>query len=259
MESGYAQGREPVLGGEGWTGQGAGVSRILICSMLVAMLSAGSPAITGPTTRPHVSRPSGQQFGWPLADSPPVVRTFQPPAFRYGPGHRGVDLAAVAGAPVLAAGAGTVVFAGLVAGHGVVSVSHEGHLRTTYEPVSATVVAGQWVARGTQIGTVQPGHAGCPVPVCLHWGAFRSPTRVPDPGGLEREYLDPLRLIVRARVRLLPIDGLPNRFCARRSQPAEASSILLRSRSTALVCSWQTLDSVMPSTRPISASVRFSK
>jgi murein DD-endopeptidase MepM/ murein hydrolase activator NlpD len=227
--------------------------------MLVAVLSAGSPAITGPTTRPHPGRPPGQQFGWPLTGSPTVVRTFQPPASRYGPGHRGVDLAAGAGAPVLAAGAGMVVFAGMVAGHGVVSLSHEGHLRTTYEPVVANVVAGQWVGKGAQIGTVQPGHAGCPVPVCLHWGAFRSPTQVPLPGDLEREYLDPRRLVGRARVRLLPIHGSPGGTQARRSQPAEASSILLRSRSTALVCSWQTRDSVTPSTRPISARVRFSK
>jgi murein DD-endopeptidase MepM/ murein hydrolase activator NlpD len=227
--------------------------------MLVAVLSAGSPAITESATSPHVGRPSGQQFGWPLAGSPTVVRTFQPPAFRYGPGHRGVDLAAVAGAPVLAAGAGTVVFAGMVAGHGVVSVSHEGHLRTTYEPVAANVIAGQWVAKGAQIGTVQPGHTGCPVPACLHWGVFRSPTLVPDPGDFEREYLDPRRLIGRVRVRLLPINGPSDGTYARRSQPAGASSILLRNRSTALVCSWQTRDSVTPSTRPISARVRFSK
>ncbi|HJT03241.1 MAG TPA: M23 family metallopeptidase [Pseudonocardiaceae bacterium] len=181
--------------------------RILICSLLVAMWSAGSPASVGPASGPQVGQPPGQRFGWPLAGPPTVVRTFQPPVFRYGPGHRGVDLAAVAGAPVLAAGAGTVIFAGMVAGHGVVSVNHEGRLRTTYEPVVATVVAGQWVAKGAQIGTVQPGHAGCSVPVCLHWGAFRSPTGVPRPGDLDREYLDPLRLIARARVRLLPIDG----------------------------------------------------
>jgi murein DD-endopeptidase MepM/ murein hydrolase activator NlpD len=232
--------------------------------MLVAVLSAGSPAITGPTTRPHVSRPhvsrpAGQQFGWPLTGSPTVVRTFRPPAFRYGPGHRGVDLAASTGAPVLAAGAGMVVFAGMVAGHGVVSVSHDGQLRTTYEPVAANVVVGQWVAKGAQIGTVQPGHAGCPVSTCLHWGAFRSPTQIPAPGDFEREYLDPRWLIGRARVRLLPIDGSSGGTHARRSQPEEASSILLRSRSTALVCSWQTRDSVTPSTRPISARVRFSK
>jgi hypothetical protein len=180
------------------------VLRILICSVLV-VLSVGSPGVTDPAAQ--------QRFGWPLVGSPTVVRPFRPPVFRYGPGHRGVDLAAVAGAPVLAAGAGTVVFAGMVAGHGVVSVSHQGGLRTTYEPVSATVAAGQGVAKGQQIGTVQPGHANCPVPVCLHWGAVRSPVSGPQPGELEREYLDPLRLLGWARVRLLPIDDAERSRC----------------------------------------------
>jgi murein DD-endopeptidase MepM/ murein hydrolase activator NlpD len=182
------------------------VFRILIGGVLVGVLSAVSPAVAGLADQPEVGRPPGQRFGWPLAGPPTVVRTFHPPAFRYGPGHRGIDLAAVAGAPVLAAGTGTVVFAGMVAGRGVVSVSHPGDLRTTYEPVSATVIAGQRVAKGEQIGTVQFGHAGCPVPVCLHWGVFRSAASGPQPGEFERDYLDPLRLIARARVRLLPID-----------------------------------------------------
>jgi murein DD-endopeptidase MepM/ murein hydrolase activator NlpD len=200
------------------------VSRILISSVLAVVLSGGAPIMSGLATRPahplpaglaaqarpEVRQPPRQQFGWPLPGSRVVVRGFHPPPFRYGPGHRGVDLAAVAGAPALAAGAGRVIFAGMVAGHGVVSVSHQGGLRTTYEPVSAIVAAGQRVTKGQQIGTVQPGHAGCPLAVCLHWGAFRDPapsgpTRAgSDPG---RDYLDPLRLIVAARVRLLPVDG----------------------------------------------------
>ena len=135
-------------------------------------------------------------FGWPVSGPPAVVRAFHAPAFRFGPGHRGVDLAAVSGAPVLAAGAGTVVFAGAVAGRGVVSVDHPGGLRTTYEPVSPTVTAGDRVARGQQIGTVAPGHRGCTATACLHWGVRRG-----------ADYLDPLRLVVLARVRLLPFDG----------------------------------------------------
>src|SRR5918997_1221263 len=95
---------------------------------------------------------AGTLFSWPLSGSPAVVRAFQAPALPYGPGHRGVDLAAVPGAPVLAAGAGTVVFAGTVASRGVVSVDHSGGLRTTYEPVSPSVSAGDHVARGEQIG-----------------------------------------------------------------------------------------------------------
>jgi murein DD-endopeptidase MepM/ murein hydrolase activator NlpD len=203
------------------------VSRILISSVLAVVLSGGPPMISGLSTRPAHPFPAGlasparlaagqaprQQFGWPLRGSPAVVRGFHPPSFRYGPGHRGVDLAAMAGAPVLAAGAGTVIFAGMVAGHGVVSVSHQGGLRTTYEPVSAIVTAGQRVTKGERIGTVQPGHAGCPGTVCLHWGAFREPAPGgPTPAGSDpgRDYLNPLRLIIAARVRLLPIDGAPH-------------------------------------------------
>jgi Peptidase family M23 len=207
------------VGGKGVGGAGCGgVPRLLICSLLAAalsMLSTGSAAITKPQARPQpaalttMASPDQlpeQRFGWPLAGSPAVVRGFHLPAFRYGPGHRGVDLAAVAGGPVLAAGAGTVVFAGMVAGRGVVSVSHDGGLRTTYEPVAASVSTGQRVTKGQQIGTVQPGHPGCTVAVCLHWGAFRGRAQAPNPGDVERNYVDPRWLITGARVRLLPID-----------------------------------------------------
>jgi murein DD-endopeptidase MepM/ murein hydrolase activator NlpD len=122
-----------------------------------------------------------------------VTRAFEPPAGPFGPGHRGVDLAAAAGAPVLAAGDGLVAFAGMVAGRPVVSIDHPGGLRTTYEPVDPTVAAGQAVARGSPIGTLLAGHPGCPAAACLHWGVRRGET-----------YLDPLALLRAVRVRLLP-------------------------------------------------------
>jgi murein DD-endopeptidase MepM/ murein hydrolase activator NlpD len=184
------------------------VSRILICTMLMAVLSGGDPVTpTVPVTRvgpDDVGDKPAPRFGWPLPGSPTVVRAFHPPTSQYGPGHRGVDLAAVVGTPVLAAGAGTVVFAGTVAGHGVVSVDHPGGLRTTYEPVSPTVTTGERVAKGERIGTVAPGDPGCPGAACLHWGVLRDPKN-------GRQYLDPLRLLATARVRLLPIDGPPVR------------------------------------------------
>lgn len=210
--------------------------------MLVTVLSgptgAGMVAPTALAARPGPDEAGDQprsrtgMFGWPLPGPPAVVRAFQAPEFPFGPGHRGVDLATVAGAPVFAAGAGTVVFAGPVAGRGVVSVDHPGGLRTTYEPVSPTVTAGDRVARGEPLGTVQLGHPGCVVAACLHWGVLRGPEH-------DREYLDPLRLVVTAQVRLLPIGiGMgPARQAGQDSQPAQASSILLRNRSTALVCS----------------------
>jgi murein DD-endopeptidase MepM/ murein hydrolase activator NlpD len=194
----------------------SGVSQLLICAMLVMVLSGGTGpgmvALTGLTAQPEPEEINDQSrlrpglFGWPLHGRPAVVRTFQAPTFRFGPGHRGVDLATIAGAPVLAAGAGTVVFAGAVAGHGVVSVDHPGGLRTTYEPVSPTVTAGDRVARGQQIGTVAPGHLDCTAAACLHWGVRRGAS-----------YLDPLRLVVITRVRLLPIDGHSTAGEARRS------------------------------------------
>ncbi|MFY9806933.1 MAG: M23 family metallopeptidase [Pseudonocardiaceae bacterium] len=190
------------------------MSRTLICSMVIAVLSGGLSGqlpggLSGGLIPTALSTRAGSddgggtpglRFGWPLPGSPTVVRAFQPPAFRYGSGHRGVDLAAVVGAPVLAAGTGKIVFAGMVAGHGVVSVAHPGGLRTTYEPVSPGVTVGDEVSRGERIGTVAPGHPGCPVTACLHWGVLHGPPQ-------EGHYLDPLWLLAAARVRLLPISS----------------------------------------------------
>src|SRR5262245_35804164 len=63
---------------------------------------------------------------WPVGVRPPVLRGWEPPATVYGPGHRGVDVAASAGEPVRAVAAGRVFFAGRVAGRGVVSVALTG-------------------------------------------------------------------------------------------------------------------------------------
>ena len=76
-----------------------------------------------------------------------------------------------------------------------VSVDHAGGLRTTYEPVQPTVAAGQAVARGSPLGSLLTGHAGCPAEACLHWGLRRG-----------EAYLDPLTLLRPPRVRLLPWD-----------------------------------------------------
>jgi murein DD-endopeptidase MepM/ murein hydrolase activator NlpD len=136
----------------------------------------------------------GARYAWPLLPAPAVVAPFRAPPHPYGPGHRGVDLAGAPGQPVLAARAGTVVFAGPVAGRPLVSVQHDDGLRTTYEPVQPSVAAGDVLAAGAVLGLLQPGHAGCPV-ACLHWGLRRDRT----------DHLDPLVLLRPARVRLLPV------------------------------------------------------
>lgn len=84
-------------------------------------------------------------------------------------------------------------FAGQLAGRGVISIEHAGGLRTTYEPVTATVRVGDRVTAGESIGRLVAGHPGCPAVACLHWGLRRGDT-----------YLDPLTLLGLGRVRLLP-------------------------------------------------------
>ena len=135
------------------------------------------------------------EWRWPVDGPPQVSRPFTAPAHRYAAGHRGADLPSAPGAAVLAAGDGRVSYAGLVAGRGVVVVVH-GALRTTYEPVSARVGPGSPVSAGDVIGVLEPGHAGCPVRACLHWGLRRG-----------EDYLDPVRLVRPGPVRLLPLAG----------------------------------------------------
>ncbi|MBB6379191.1 murein DD-endopeptidase MepM/ murein hydrolase activator NlpD [Pseudonocardia eucalypti] len=138
------------------------------------------------------------RFGWPLAPVPSVTRPFQPPSMPYGPGHRGADLAGVPDQPVLAPADGTIVYAAPLADRGVVAVDHADGLRTSYEPVTAAVRAGQRVSRGEPLGRLAPGHRACPAAACLHWGLRR-----------DGEYLDPLLLVRALRVRLLPWSGPP--------------------------------------------------
>lgn len=137
----------------------------------------------------------GAGYAWPMFPAPRVVSPFRAPDHQYGPGHRGADLGGAIGQPVLAARAGVVVFAGRLAGRGVVSVQHDDGLRTTYEPVRPTVLAGAGVAGGAVLGVLEAGHRGC-TPACLHWGVRRD----------RLEYLDPLVLLRPTRMRLLPLD-----------------------------------------------------
>ncbi|WP_425565950.1 M23 family metallopeptidase [Pseudonocardia ailaonensis] len=140
----------------------------------------------------------GADYGWPLSPVPQVARAFDRPPFFYGRGHRGADLAGTPGQAVLAARDGIVVFAGPVAGRGVVSVEHADGLRTTYEPVAGTVAVGVRVRRGDPVGTLEEGHPGCPAAACLHWGVRRA-------SGADAEYYDPLVLLRPRHVRLLPL------------------------------------------------------
>ena len=159
-----------------------------------------SPAPTTTTPGPGVlgggrSRPV--PGGWPLRPEPEVVAGFAPPPVTWAAGHRGVDLLGRPGQPVRAAKAGTVTFAGRIAGRGIVVVSH-GDTRTTYEPVAASVGRGDVVGAGAVLGRLELLGSHCLPRACLHWGLVRGET-----------YLDPLTLVGRGPVRLVPWAGLP--------------------------------------------------
>lgn len=170
---------------------GAGVRAVVAALTATAVLvGAGTGAIPG-SAAPRAGH------HWPLRPTPEVLRPFEQPAHRYAPGHRGADLAGTAGASVYAVGDGTVVFAGMVAGRPVLSIDHRSGLRTTYEPVTATVAAGDAVRGGEQVGRLEPGHVGCGRPACLHLGLRDG-----------KDYLDPLALLRSGPVRLKPVgDG----------------------------------------------------
>lgn len=174
-----------------------GIVSALPLSPAAARLDAGAGSADRSVSLDDVLRgrrtPAPSRGVWPLLPRPEVVRPFDPPASRWGAGHRGADLAGYVGQRVRSSLAGRVSFVGRVAGRGVVVVDH-GATRTTYEPVLATVSRGDRVAAGDGIGRLTGARSHCAPRACLHWGLRRGET-----------YLDPLALVDAPRpVRLLP-------------------------------------------------------
>jgi murein DD-endopeptidase MepM/ murein hydrolase activator NlpD len=136
----------------------------------VAVLSAVGAALP--------ARASGD-WVWPVVGS--VIRGYEPPTSPYGSGHRGIDIAAPIGTPVVAAEGGTVTFAGKVGGHLFVTVNHGGGLASTSSWLSELRVRkNDVVARGQVIALSGEGHPG-ETPSHLHFGVK-----------LDGAYVDPL-------------------------------------------------------------------
>jgi murein DD-endopeptidase MepM/ murein hydrolase activator NlpD len=169
---------------------------------IVARTLAALALLFVPSTAPPAVTPAPTHGVWPLHPRPEVVRGFEPPTTPWGPGHRGVDLLGRSGQRVHSAEAGTVTFAGTLAGRGVVVVAtaaDEAATRTTYEPVAARVRVGEVVRADQVLGTLRAFGSHCVPRACLHWGLIRGAST----------YLDPLTLVGAAPVRLLPLTGPP--------------------------------------------------
>ncbi|MEV0482685.1 M23 family metallopeptidase [Streptomyces sp. NPDC050508] len=177
----------------------------LLLALLLTLLTCTARANDSPPPAPGIPVPSVPAIArtWPVGSHPLVLRGWEPPATLYARGHRGVDLATPPGAQVRAVAAGRVSFAGRVAGRGVVAVELTGtDLRTTYEPVAASVKKGDEVKPGEVVGTVEITGSHCSTS-CVHWGLLRG-----------EMYLDPLELLPpwllnRGPSRLLPVLGAP--------------------------------------------------
>lgn len=119
-----------------------------------------------------------------------MVRGFEAPAGPYGPGHRGIDLAAAVGERVGAPAAGRVVFAGPVAGRVWVSLLVAPGVVVTVGPLLDPVASGRRVRALDPVGRLGPGHDGT-----LHLSLR-----------VDGVYLDPLSYLVdRPRPRLAPL------------------------------------------------------
>jgi murein DD-endopeptidase MepM/ murein hydrolase activator NlpD len=184
------------------------VTSLLVAGAVPAAATQAAGATYEAPTRPTVPAPGpgpdarhsagraapGITYRPPIQTGARVINPFRAPAHRYGPGHRGVDLQLSLGGAVLAAGPGTVRFAGPVAGRGVVVLTHPDGLITEYEPVTPLVTVGTAVSAGQPIARLAGVHPRCAVS-CLHWAARRG-----------EDYLDPMALLgALGPVRLMPL------------------------------------------------------
>lgn len=128
---------------------------------------------------------------WPTDGPQTVLRDFRAPGSPWGPGHRGLDLAA-SSPEVRAPTSAEVTFSGLVATRGVLTLRTPEGLLISMEPVESLVDLGDQVRAGDLIALIQPGH--CPQ-LCVHLGLrdggeYRSARR--ELGILQRSVLLPV-------------------------------------------------------------------
>jgi murein DD-endopeptidase MepM/ murein hydrolase activator NlpD len=171
--------------------------RAAVAALAIALALAPAPpppagAAAPPEAAPAAARPAAPPV--PPLRMPargPVVRGFEEPAGPYGPGHRGIDVRVPVGTPVAAPAAGTVTFAGRVAGSAWVSLLVAPGVVVTVGPLRQPAVAGGGrVAALTPLGRLAAGHGG----------AVHLSLRV------DGAYVDPLTWLVdRPRPRLAPL------------------------------------------------------
>lgn len=128
----------------------------------------------------------GSQRVWePPVLNQQLINDYRAPETAYGPGHRGVDYAVEYGQGVFAPADGLVEFVGKVVNRQVLTISHDGNLLSSYEPLCSSLPVGEQVFAGDLIGEVcEPEESyvfHCQSVHCLHFSARKN-----------GEYLSPL-------------------------------------------------------------------
>ncbi|WP_061960439.1 M23 family metallopeptidase [Demequina flava] len=125
-----------------------------------------------------------------------VIEHARIPAQPWHPGHRGVDVALEPGGGILAPRGGVVSFVGVVVDRPVMTITHDNGLRSSFEPVTATVAVGDTVLVGEDVATLATDPHHCAETSCVHWGVRRGDA-----------YVNPLDLLAGfGPVRLLEVD-----------------------------------------------------
>lgn len=166
----------------------------VLTSTALSLSAVPDPAAGGQPLKTQAQMAENAPWQWPVDSFAEIVHDFDPPAQRWLPGHRGVDLAASADESVRAVDDGVVRFSGEIAGMGILSISHDDGLVSTYQPIDVVVSRGEVVSRGQIIGSVIEGPDHCAIRTCLHLGAKRGDT-----------YLNPRLLLDSYQVVLLPL------------------------------------------------------
>ncbi|WP_345750446.1 murein hydrolase activator EnvC family protein [Microbacterium rhizophilus] len=160
----------------------SGLARRLLAVILLSVLLAAAPAAAAGAPDPESRIETPEVWIWPVTGGVRLVAPYIAPAHAYGPGHRGVDVAAAIGSEAVAPASGTVAFAGTVVDRPLLTIDHGGGLVTTLEPLEADFSPGDPVSRGDVVGRVASG--GHAAPGSLHLGVR-----------LDGEYVNPLLLL----------------------------------------------------------------
>ncbi|WP_285117149.1 M23 family metallopeptidase [Leifsonia sp. fls2-241-R2A-40a] len=155
---------------------------VVVPEAIPAPAAAVVGLVPGSTANAAASRAEGT-WEWPLAEHR-LTAAYAAPATRYAAGHRGIDLAAVAGSMVGAPAAGVVRFSAVVVDRPVLTLDHGDGVLSSYEPVRSDLPVGAVVARGAVVGTVASG--GHCDGSCIHVGVR-----------VNGEYVSPMRFFGR--------------------------------------------------------------